>query len=219
MRIPLWLKLGWTLWLLIWAPVYWHQYGAQNFLYFCDIGNILIGIGLWLQSPLIFSWAACGLLLFQSLYILDLAGALITSHHPIGGTEYMFDPHIALWVRLLSLFHIATPPLLLWAIRRLGYNPTGWKLATLTTWIVIPINYLWRPEMDVNWARGLFFREQHSIPGWLYLLGYLIIVPLGIYWPTHVLLQAVFRSAGVLPAVASASHARTRSQQNRCLSK
>ena len=209
MRIPLWLKLGWTIWLLTWAPVYWHQYGAQNFLYFCDIGNILIGIALWLESPLIFSWAACGLLLFQSLYVIDLAGALLTGHHVIGGTEYMFDPHIALWIRLLSMFHIVTPPLLLRAIWRLGYNPSGWKLATLTTWIVIPINYFWRPGMDVNWARGMFFREQHVMPGWMYLLGYLIVVPLIIYLPTHLTLQWIFRSAGVPPAVASASRART----------
>jgi len=209
MRLPLWLKLGWTIWLLIWAPVYWHQYGAQNFLYFCDIGNILIGIALWLESPLIFSWAACGLLLFQSLYVIDLAGALLTGHHVIGGTEYMFDPHIALWIRLLSMFHIVTPPLLLRAIWRLGYNPSGWKLATLTTWIVIPINYFWRPGMDVNWARGMFFREQHVMPGWMYLLGYLIVVPLIIYLPTHLTLQWIFRSAGVPPAVASASRTRT----------
>src|SRR5579863_8213896 len=49
MRIPLWLKIGWTLWLIVWAPVYWRQYGAQNFLFFCDIGNV-IGMGLWLES-------------------------------------------------------------------------------------------------------------------------------------------------------------------------
>src|SRR5271163_1241310 len=53
MHVPLWLKVAWTLWLLVWAPVYWHQYGAQNFLFFCDIGNVLIGIGLWLECPLI----------------------------------------------------------------------------------------------------------------------------------------------------------------------
>ncbi len=155
MRIPLWLKIAWTIWLIVWAPLYWRQYGAQNFLYFCDIGNVLIGIALWLESPLIFSWAACGLLLFQSLYTIDLAGALITGHHPIGGTEYMFDPHLPLGVRLLSLFHVVTPPLLLWAIWRLGYDSRGWKLQTLTCWIVVPINYFWRPEQNVNWARGL----------------------------------------------------------------
>ena len=192
MRLPLWLKIGWTVWLILWAPVYYHQYGAQNFLFFCDIGNVLIGIGLWMESPLIFSWAACGLLLFQSIYVIDLAGALLSGRHLIGGTEYMFDPHLSLWVRLLSLFHIVTPPLLLWAIRRLGYNRSGWKLATLTTWIVVPINYFWRPEMDVNWARGLFFREQHAIPGWAYVALYVIAVPLCIYYPTHLLLSRLF---------------------------
>jgi hypothetical protein len=192
-RVPLWLKLGWTIWLVIWAPLYWRQYGAQNFLFFCDIGNILIGIGLWLESSLIFSWVACGLLLFQTLYTVDLAAALITGHHFIGGTEYMFDPHLSLVIRLLSLFHVVTPPLLLWAIWRLGYDDRGWRCQTLTAWVVVPINYFWRPQQDVNWARGLFFREQHTMPGWAYVLGYLILVPLGVYWSTHRALKWVSR--------------------------
>ena len=54
MRVPRWLKIAWMGWLVVWAPVYWRQYGAQNFLYFCDIGNVLIAIGLWLGSALIF---------------------------------------------------------------------------------------------------------------------------------------------------------------------
>jgi hypothetical protein len=57
------------------------------------------------------------------------------------------------------------------------------------TWIVVPINYFWRPEQNVNWARGLFFREQHSIPGPAYLLAYLILVPLCVYFPTHLFLS------------------------------
>ncbi len=187
-RMPFWLKIGWTFWLIAWAPLYWRQYGAQNFLFFCDIGNVLVGIGLWLESSLIFSWVACGLLLIQSLYTVDLAGAMLTGHHLIGGTEYMFDPHVPLAIRLLSLFHVATPPLLLWAIWRLGYDRRGWILQTVTAWIVVPINYFWRPEQDVNWARGLFFREQHMMPGRAYLLGYLIFVPVCIYFPTHLFL-------------------------------
>jgi hypothetical protein len=189
MRVPLWLKVGWTLWLLVWAPLYWHQYGAQNFLFFCDLGNLMIGLALWLESPLIFSWQATGLLLFQTLYTVDLVGALITHRHWIGGTEYMFDPSLPLSIRLLSLFHVVTPPVLLWAIARLGYDERGWKLQTLTAWTVVPICYFWRPEMDVNWARGLFFQQQHMVPGLVYLLSYLIIVPLVIYWPTHLVLR------------------------------
>jgi hypothetical protein len=185
MRIPLWLKVLWTAWVLVWAPIYWTQYGAQNFLFFCDLGNILIAIGLWLESSLIFSWQACGLLLFQTLFIIDLVGAVLSGRHLIGGTEYMFNPQIALTVRLLSLFHLVAPPLLLWVIWRLGYDSRGWKLQTLTTWVVIPINYFWRPQYDVNWARGLGFREQHAIPGWAYLMTYLIAVPAVVYFPTH----------------------------------
>jgi hypothetical protein len=193
MRLPLWLKIGWTIWLLVWAPMYYRQYGAQNFLFFCDIGNILIGIGLWLESALIFSWVACGVLLFQTLYTIDLAGALLTERHFIGGTEYMFDPGLPLIMRVLSLFHVATPPLLLWAICRLGYDRRGWKLQMLTTFIVVPINFFWRPESDVNWARGPFFHEQHLMPGWMYLAAYLVVMPLGVYFPTHLFLQRLSR--------------------------
>src|SRR5947209_14374106 len=189
MRLPLWLKVGWSVWVLVWAPLYVRQYGSQNLLYFCDLGNILIAVALWLESPLIFSALACGLLLFQALYTVDLAGALISDRHMIGGTEYMFDPHVPLSIRLLGLFHVATPPLLIWAIRRIGYDPRGWKLHTALTWIVVPINYFWRPEMDVNWARGLFFREQHLVPGPIFLVIYLAFLPLLVYFPTHLILN------------------------------
>jgi len=188
-RIPLWLKIGWTIWVLVWVPVYWHQYGPANFLFFCDLGNFLIALALWLESRLIFSWQAVSLLLLQTLYTIDLAGAVLTGKHLIGGTEYMFDPHLPLFVRLLSLFHIVTPPLLAWVIWRLGYDRRGWLCQTLTAWIIVPINYFWRPALDVNWARGPFFREQHIVPGLIYLASYLVVVPLVIYLPTHLLLR------------------------------
>src|SRR6266550_3614644 len=176
MHLPLWLKILWTIWIIAWAPLYWRQYGAQNFLYFCDLGNFLIAVRLWLERPLIFSWQATGLLLFQTLFAADLLGAFLTGKHWIGGTEFMFDAHLPLFLRLLSLFHVVTPPLLLWAIWRLGYDKRGWKLQALTTWIVVPINYLWRPEQDVK-------------PGLSYLLLYLLAVPILVYWPTHLILR------------------------------
>jgi hypothetical protein len=146
-------------------------------------------LGLWTESALIFSWQATGLLVFQTLFVLDLAGAVITGRHWLGGTEYMFNTGVPLFVRLLSLFHVLMPPLLLWAIWKLGYDSRGWKLQTLTTWVIVPINYFWRPEHDVNFARGLFFREQHWVPGWLYVTAYLVLVPLLVYFPTHILLS------------------------------
>jgi len=186
-RIPLWLKIAWTAWVLIWAPLYWKHYSAQNFLYFCDLGNLLIALGLWIESRLILSWQAVGLLVFQTLYTVDLIVALVFGTHPIGGTEYMFDPTIPLAVRLLGLYHLAVPVLLLWAGRRLGYDQNALKYQILTTCIVVPINYFWRPQYNVNFARGIG-HEQHLMPGWLYLLGYLVVAPLLVYWPTHLAL-------------------------------
>lgn len=183
-RIPLWLKIAWTLWVFVWTPIYWREYGAQNFLYFCDLGNFLIAAALWMESRLIFSWQAVGLLIFQGLYAIDLITALILGRHAIGGTEYMFDPAIPLLIRILGLYHLLVPLLLLWAVHRLGYDPGGLKWQTLTTCIIVPICYFWRPQYNVNWARGIG-HPQHVIPGWLYLIGYLVLVPLLVYWPTH----------------------------------
>lgn len=192
MRIPLWLKLVWSVWVAVWAPLYWLQYGAQNFLFFCDLGNVLVLAALWLESPLIFSAEASGLLVFQLLYTIDLLGTWILKRHLIGGTEFMFDPNVPLPIRLLSLFHVAMPPLLLWGLWRLGYDARGWKCQTLLTWIVLPINYFWRPQFDINWARGLYFRPQHFAPGWAYLVFYSLLVPLLVYWPTHRVLLKIF---------------------------
>src|SRR5258706_15820209 len=132
MRIPLWLKVFWTACLVAWIPLYWRQYGLQNFLFFCDIGNLFIAVGLWLESPLIFSWQASGLLFFQTLFTIDLAGAVVSGRHLIGGTEFIFYPHIALPIRLLRLVYLGTPPFLLWTILRLGFDRRGWKDQTLT---------------------------------------------------------------------------------------
>jgi hypothetical protein len=189
MRLPLWLKIGWTIWLLVWAPAYWVHYGAQNFLYFCDLGNLLIGAALWLESPLLFSWAATGVLVFQLAFTVDLVSTVLFKAHWIGGTEYMFDASLPLWVRLLGLFHVVTPPLLLWAIKRLGYDERGWRLQTLMTWMVAPINYFWRPQYDVNWTRGPNGHEQHFVPGPVYLLAYLIVIPCLFFGPAHIFLR------------------------------
>ena len=185
--VPLWLKLAWTAWVALWAPIYWKQYGAQNFLYFCDIGNVLITFGLWFESRLILSWQAVGLLIFQILYTFDLSVAVMSGKHAIGGTEYMLDPAIPLLVRLLGLYHLIVPPLLLWSLRRLGFDRKAWKWQVAEAAVVVPVCYFWRPQFNVNWARGIG-HEQHVMPGWLYLIAYLIVTCTLVYWPTHLLL-------------------------------
>src|SRR4029078_8776237 len=89
--IPPAVKLVWTAVVVLWGGVYWNHDGVEMFLYFCDLGNLLITLGLWLESRFILSWQAVGLLAFQILYDIDLLAAVLLGHHATGGTEYMFD--------------------------------------------------------------------------------------------------------------------------------
>ena len=40
-RVPLWLKLAYTLFVAVLVPVYWHHYTPLNFLYFCDVALLM----------------------------------------------------------------------------------------------------------------------------------------------------------------------------------
>jgi hypothetical protein len=188
-RVPRWLKVAWTLWLLLWTPVYWHQYGPANFLWFCDLGNFLIAWALWRESRLVFSWQAVSLLLLQILYCVDLLGRFFSGRNWLGATGYMFDPAIPPFVRWFALFHLVVPAVLLWAIRRLGYDSRGYILQVLTAWVVLPISYCLPASIDINWVRGLFYRQQHVVPPLLYLAGCMAAYPLLIYLPTHWVLR------------------------------
>jgi hypothetical protein len=196
-RLPLWIKLGWTLWVAVWAPLYWSHYGPRNFLWFCDIGNFLILAALWTESAVVFSWQSCSVLLVQTLFTIDLAARAVTGFHPIGGTGYMFNDdgsNIPVGMRLLSLFHVATPPLLLFALKRLGYDRRGLYCQIATAAVILPVCWLgWNEKVNLNWVWGPFDRPQYVVqPPWLYLLVCLVAYPVVLYLPTHLVLSRVF---------------------------
>ena len=61
--IPLWLKLVYTGFVVVTVPVYAVKYGFRNFLWFSDIGLLLTVPALWLESSLLASMMAVGLLM------------------------------------------------------------------------------------------------------------------------------------------------------------
>lgn len=193
-RIPLWLKIGWTVWLAVWIPLYAHEYGARNFLWFCDLANLLIGVALWRESAFLFSWQACSVLLVQIAFSIDVAWRFFVGSHLFGGTGYMFDPAIPLGLRLLSLFHVVTPPLLFWALRRLGYDRRGMAAATACAWVLLPICWFgWDHTVNLNWVWGPFEKSSLTLkPAWLHLLACLAAYPLLLYLPTHLALARFF---------------------------
>src|SRR5690242_5473618 len=88
-RVPLWLKLAYTAFMAVLIPVYWANYGPTNFLYFCDVALLITLVGVWLESPLLVSMCAVGILGSQTLWVIDFL-ANIFGLKLTGLTDYMF---------------------------------------------------------------------------------------------------------------------------------
>jgi hypothetical protein len=181
----------------VWIPIYWVHNGPANFLWLCDTANLILLPALWLESALLVSSQAVGVLLVQLLWAIDFLGALATGSHLIGGTEYMFDDASPLWLRSLSLFHLAMPPLLLWGVRRLGYDRRGFRLETVLVWGLVLASLGADPERNLNWVWEPFGRPQTLVPHGVYLVVLLAAYPLVVFLPTHLALKRwARRSAG-----------------------
>jgi len=193
-RIPAWLKIAFTVWLLVWVPSYGSFYGPQNFLWLCDLCNFILLIALWAESRLLFSSQIVAVLIVDIMWSIGVAVRFFWGISLIGGTEYMFNPEVPRHIRLLSLFHVFTPPLLIYAISRLGYDRRGLIIQTVLTWIVLPLTYLFtNPERGINWVWGLFGKTQAMLEPWVYFLLCMAAYPLVLYLPTHGMVLLVSR--------------------------
>lgn len=191
--IPLLLKVSYTVFVCFVIPVYWAQYGPGNFLWFSDIALLTTVPALWLESALLASMISLAIVLLQIAWNLDFFVRLISGVSVSGLSSYMFDSKISLFIRGLSLFHIAFPALPLWMVYKLGYDSRALLAQTLLAGIVLPLSYLLtRPSENVNWVYGLGNKPQKRMPAPLYLALLMVLFPLVIYLPTHLLLKRVF---------------------------
>ena len=191
--IPLWIKIAYTVVVLITVAVYLFQYPPGNFLWFSDIALIATAIALWLESALLVSMMAVGTLLPEVLWNASFFGQLATGRHVSGLTDYMFDARRPRYVRALSLFHVILPVLLLWLLARLGYDPRALMAQTGLAWVVLILSYRFtEPGENVNWVFGLGAKPQRRIPPLAYLGLLMAGFPLVIHLPTHLLLQRFF---------------------------
>ena len=105
----------------------------------------------------------------------------------------MFDGKIPLPIRLLSLFHIFLPVLLVWLLYRLGYDTRALVAQTILAWIVLPASYLLTtPADNVNWVYGWGTGPQKWLPAPLYLVLLMIVFAVVLYLPSHFLLKKLF---------------------------
>lgn len=192
--LPLWLKLVLSLWVVVWAPTYWVLLGSQNYFWLCNLANFLILAGLWSESRRLVSMQWLAVALVGTFWAVDVGTAWLTGWHPIGGTEYMFDPEHPPLTRAMSLYHLVLPLVAGFAIWRIGYDRRALLWQSLLTWVVIPASYLFtNPERNINWVHGPFGQPQSAVDPLLYLGVLMLLWPLVLYLPVHWLTLALSR--------------------------
>jgi len=194
-RLSAGLKIPFSVFMLVFIPVYWHYRGPQNYLWGCDIALFLTLIALWREWSLPASMAILVTLIPDVVWILDLLARLAGFDLlGISATAYMVDETFPLLIRLLSLFHIFLAPLLLWIIYRLGYDARALLWQIMLTIVVLPMSfYFTDPARNINWAHGLGTMTPPWPSGWVHVLVVILSIILIAYLPTHLLIRRYFQ--------------------------
>lgn len=191
--ISLWIKIPYTLFVFVLVPVYWIRYGPANFLWFSDIALFGTLVALWLENRFLASMMTSGVLLFDIVWNFIFFRKLLLNSGPDGLVGYMFDPQISVFIRALSLFHVALPLVQLWALSKLGYDVQAWKYQVVLGWILLPLTYaVTGPKENFNWVFGITEVPQKWLPAPLYLAALMVIYPTLVCFPTHLVLKRLF---------------------------
>ncbi len=203
-RLPLWLKFAYTAFLIVLVPIYWHYYGPTNFLYFCDVALFLTLAGLWLDSPLLISMCAVGIVLPQILWCIDFLSNLV-GIPLLGMTDYMFKHENSLLLRGLSFFHGWIPFLLLYLVWQTGYDRRAFLAWTVLAWALILICFFFLPPpsptagltpVNINYVWGLNdAAPQTWVSPELWLIGMIVLMPIVFFAPVHFLLARFMPAA------------------------
>ena len=203
-RVPTWVKLAYSAFVVILVPFYWVAYSPWNFLYFCDIALLMTGVAVWIESPRLVSMQAVAITAPQMLWVLDLLCRLVVGVHVTGVTSYMLDSSIPLFLRGLSLFHGWLPFFLLWLLSRLGYDPRALVRQSVVAIIVLFISYSFAPApppsashphwaVNINYVYGLDdAHPQTRMAPHLWVLFLMAFNVIALYVPTHLVLRRVF---------------------------
>ncbi|HKV25279.1 MAG TPA: hypothetical protein VJN93_11865 [Candidatus Acidoferrum sp.] len=182
-------------WMVVWLPAYFRVWGWANLLHLCDVAVILSFAGIWLASPLLLSSQAVSSVAAGVLWAIDVGTRLLAGRHLVGGTEYMWDARYPLWVRLLSTFHIGLPLVLLWTLRRVGYDRRALALQAAIAAILLIASRFLPSSLNMNYAYSdpLFHGTWGPAP--LHLAMIFIPMVAVIYWPTHLILARIFHGS------------------------
>jgi hypothetical protein len=207
-RIPLPVKIGYTAFVAVLVPYYWVTYTPWNFLYFCDVALLLTLVAIWTENALLISMSGVGIVLPQTLWVLDFLTRAVAGIHITGMTAYMFDPAIPLFVRGLSTFHGWLPFLLVYLLSRVGYDRRAYRAQAVLAVALLLVCFYLAPKpppsaefpnhaVNINYVYGMNDKQPQTVVApelWLLLMMAMNVVVL--YVPTHLALKRIYAPAG-----------------------
>lgn len=169
-------------WALTWIPTVAHAYGAWHFLQLCNLSLLLALVGFWRGDRLLLSAQAVASLGIGVLFVADVAWLQ-------RGTGYLWDAQIPLAARVLSIYHVLLPLLLLAWLRRAGYDARGFGLAVAVAALALVVAATLAPSHTnlnyvLRWPGATSDAESplvHAAFSWATLVVLL-------YWPADRLL-------------------------------
>lgn len=185
-----WVKILYTLFVLMLIPIYWKQWGPKNFLWFSDIALFVSVLALWLESSLLASMMAVGVLLPELYWNLELLVRLVSGKKIAGLTDYMWNTEHPLYLRLLSLFHVALPATLILMLVWWGYDSRALYYQTAFAWLILVVCYNFtKPDKNINWVFGFGNSPQDKMNPKAFLLVVMLAYLVLVFLPTHFLLK------------------------------
>jgi len=190
---PLWIKIAYTLFVIILVPVYWKNWGLANFLWFSDVALFGTLVALWMESSLIASMMGVAVLFPEVAWNVSYFTRLLTGKNIFSLTDYMFDENRSLFLRSLSLFHVFIPILILWLIADIGFHNDSLYYQTLFGWTVLLVTYFFTDAKEnINWVFGPGSSPQKKINPHIYFFIVMLAFPLALYLPTYLFLRFIF---------------------------
>ena len=119
--VPFGVKISYYAFMAVMVPVYATHYSLINFVSVCQLHLFLVLAGFLMNTRLFISMSALGILILQLFWCIDLICEIVGINF-VGGTKYMYNSNIPLYVRILSLYHGWFPFFLLYLIKKVGYD-------------------------------------------------------------------------------------------------
>jgi hypothetical protein len=149
------------------------------------VAVVLGCLGLCLANPLLIATQALAALMAGLLWGTDVAARLLTGKHLFGGTEYMWDARVPLAVRLMSLFHLLLPVVLVAALRRTGYQRRALAVQVALTVPLVLISRVLASGKNLNYAFAdpVLHKQWGPVP--VHLFAVVVGISVIVYWPAH----------------------------------